>query len=521
MNPQQLWQQAEQLKNSGREREAQSLYEQLLPLPDWALPAHIRLADVALALHQLREATRHTLAAYEVREPDPFFNDALCDVLMRTGELERAVQCLELAGRLDCQDATVWAAMGRRALDQALPQYAAPLLERARKLGLKSPLLDYLLGQAEVYLGNTDAAEKALESSISRDPLFGPAHRALAKLRKQVPGNNHVDRLRKLLGRMEKSHPHRPFFCYALFKELDDLGDSKAGWGALQKGMQLRRAQVQYSSKADAARFEQLLSVVDDSEAKAAEHDGPVPIFIVGMPRSGTTLLERILGAHEQVKDAGELTDFTCQLRWMCDLFGPVHPDLALIRAAEGTNWHELGRRYLDHTQWHADGKPFYTDKLPSNFLNVGYIAKALPQAKILHVTRDPMDVCFSNLKELFGEAYPHSYDQVEMAEHYLRYRKLMSHWHKAFPGRVLDVSYAGLVNEPERVARDVLSFCGLPWQDGIVAIENRSDAVATASSVQVREPIHNRFVGQWKAYEEHLKPLRDALERAGQLKPD
>lgn len=518
LHPRQLWQQAEQLQRSGGERNAVSLYEQLIPLPDWALLAHIRLAELALKRQQQRLATQHALAAFAVRERDAAINEALCDVLMRTGELERAVQCLDLAHQMDCADPTVWASLGRMASEQALPQYAVPLLQQAKTLGLKSPLLDYLLGQAQQQLGHVDAAEATLEEALVLDPLFGPAHRALAKLRKQNPAKNHVDRLRHVRGRMPTSHPLMPFVCYALFKELDDLGDRDAAWDALKLGMQLQRTQLQYSAQADAELFEQLLSVKPEPAMTELEHTGPVPVFIVGMPRSGTTLLERILGAHEQVKDAGELTDFNCQLRWMCDKFGPALLDLPLARAAMTTDWHELGQRYLDHTQWRADSRPFYTDKFPANFLNVGFIAKALPQAKILHMTRDPMDVCFSNLKELFVNAYPHSYDQTEMAQHYRQYRRLMSHWHEAFPGRVLDVDYAALVNAPERVARNVLSFCGLPWQDGIAAIENRSSAVATASSVQVREPIHNRFVAQWQSYEKQLQPLHDLLAKADQL---
>ena len=427
------------------------------------------------------------------------------------------MQCLELASRLDCADATIWAALGRMASEQALPQYAAPLLQRAKALGLQSAFLDYLIGQAVLYQGRADAAEAALEECLVRDPLFGPAHRALAKLRKQDQVKNHVDRLRNVLGRMGTAHPHQPFVCYALFKELDDLGDHDAAWLALAQGMQLRRAQLQYSAEADAALFEQLQSVTFEP-VSGFEPTGPAPIFIVGMPRSGTTLLERILGSHAQVKDAGELTDFNCQLRWMCDQFGPARLDLPLAKAAMAVDWRELGQRYLEHTQWHAGDKQFYTDKLPANFLNVGFIVNALPQAKILHMTRDPMDVCFSNLKELFADAYPHSYDQTEMAQHYLRYRRLMSHWHQTFPGRVLDVDYAELVTAPDQVARDVLSFCGLPWQDNVAAIEKRSGAVATASSVQVREPIHNRFVAQWRPYAKPLQPLHDLLANAGLL---
>jgi hypothetical protein len=250
------------------------------------------------------------------------------------------------------------------------------------------------------------------------------------------------------------------------------------------------------------------------------DDDGPQPIFIVGLPRSGTTLLERILGGHPDIADAGELRDFGAQLRWMTELPGPNAPDAALIAAAEDIDHAELGRRYLAHTRWHAGGKPLYTDKLPANALLVGLIARALPEAKVIHVSRAPMDACFSNLKELFGEAYPHSYDQGEMARHYLRHRALMAHWNVAFPGRIHAVSYEALVEDPEAVARGVFDYLGLAFDPSSVDVDKRAGAVATASTAQVREPIHARFVGQWRRYADHLQPTRDILEQAG-LDPD
>ena len=284
---------------------------------------------------------------------------------------------------------------------------------------------------------------------------------------------------------------------------------------ALESGMRARRAQVAFDPAAEADLFEALHAVAPDLE-RGHVGEGPQPIFIVGLPRSGTTLLERILGGHPQVADAGELRDFTAQLRWGTALPGTNELDAPLVRAASRIDFAELGERYLSHTRWHARGKPFYTDKLPANFLNVGFIAQALPGAKILHMSRAPMDACFSNLKELFGPAYPHSYDQGEMADHYVRYRALMAHWHAAFPRRILDVSYEALAAEPERVAREVLAFCGLPWDDAVLAPEQRTGAVATASTAQVREPIHGRFVGQWRRYERQLQPLRERLEARG-----
>jgi hypothetical protein len=243
---------------------------------------------------------------------------------------------------------------------------------------------------------------------------------------------------------------------------------------------------------------------------------GATPIFIVGLPRTGSTLLERILGAHPMVAEAGELHDFIWEMRWVADLVGGPQLDLALADAAEAIDFCELGQRYLSKTQWRVRDTAFFTDKMPTNFLNVGYILAALPNARILHTVRDPMDTCFSNLKEYFAGGFTYSYDQEDVADYYSLYRRLMEHWHAAYPGRIHDVSYERLVADPLRVTSEVLDFCGLPQPEGGIPLEGRAGIVATASAVQVRQSIHARSVGQWRRYERYLGPLKARLEFHG-----
>lgn len=294
------------------------------------------------------------------------------------------------------------------------------------------------------------------------------------------------------------------------------MDDIEGAWQALVQGMEARRRQVAYDAVAEARLFDRLQARSVPATGVAVSTTAPTPIFIVGMPRSGTTLLEQILARHPHVQDAGELRDMLCQLRWVCDRVGGPHLDEALCVEAEQADMGLLGRRYLEKTAWRANGRAFFTDKMPANFLLVDHIARALPQARILHMVRDPMEVCFSNLKELFVDAYPHTYDQREMAAHFIRYRGLMRHWHSRHPGRILDISYEDLVRAPEAAARRVLDFCGLAWDPDVLAMGPRTSSVATASAAQVREPIHVRYVGQWRRYAHHLQPMQTALDEAG-----
>lgn len=513
LDPLNQWHQAERLRSARMPVEAAEAYRRLLAFPDWALPAHLRLSMVAAETGHVRAATQHALAAWSLApaEQDAALVEGVCRQLLAMGELEAGLACARLPVLADSSDPETLLAIASLLADFSFTEPSLAFLDGAHARGLDSAALHYRRGLARLYSGDEAGAEASLDACLQRDPAFFPALRVRAKLRRAVPGRNQLDPLRAAVAATPDTHPDAPLLYYTLFKELDELGDAEAAWTALETGMRLRRRQVTYDKDAEQALF-QRLHAVGPGAGEGATTRGAVPIFIVGQPRSGTTLLERMLGAHPSVADAGELRDFTTQLRWMTDVMGGPHLDLALVEAAAAIDFTELGHRYLGHTQWWAGERTHYTDKLPTNFLNVGYIAKALPQARILHMVRAPMDSCFSNLKELFAEAYPHSYDQREMADHFRRYRALMAHWHRAFPGRVLDVHYERLVAEPEAVAREVLAFCGLPWESAVVAPQERRAAVATASAAQVREPIHTRFVGQWRRYEAHLQPLREQL---------
>jgi hypothetical protein len=242
----------------------------------------------------------------------------------------------------------------------------------------------------------------------------------------------------------------------------------------------------------------------------------PTPVFIVGMHRSGTTLLEQMLDASPQVRGIGELYDFTSEMRYATDHHCRIPIDPTIVERAAGVDFAGVGRRYLDGVAWRLGAESHFTDKQPANFLNLGFIRSALPGAKILHLVRDPVETCFSNLRELFSDVNRHSYDQAELADYFLQYRRLMAHWHAAYPGAILDVEYARLTADPEPVMREVAAFCGVDYVDGMRSTASSKRAVSTASAIQVREEVAARKVPKWAPYAAHLKPLREALRRGG-----
>ena len=518
IDPLQAWQEAEHLMSAGQSEPAAVRYQQLIDLDGWQSPAALRLSTLAARSGRMRDAVAFALraSAPSQQDDDAALLEALTRQLFDLGEIEAGLACAQAPALSSAYDPDVLRGLGQALLSQSFPDLAETFLQRAQRIRDGGAPARYLLGLAAFYQGDEAEAERAWEAALQRNPMMPPVHRLLAKLRRQTPARNHIDRLRATVARMPQGHPEAPWLHYALFKELDDMDDIEGAWQALVQGMEARRRQVAYDAVAEARLFDRLQARSVPATGVAVSTTAPTPIFIVGMPRSGTTLLEQILARHPHVQDAGELRDMLCQLRWVCDRVGGPHLDEALCVEAEQADMGLLGRRYLEKTAWRANGRAFFTDKMPANFLLVDHIARALPQARILHMVRDPMEVCFSNLKELFVDAYPHTYDQREMAAHFIRYRGLMRHWHSRHPGRILDISYEDLVRAPEAAARRVLDFCGLAWDPDVLAMGPRTSSVATASAAQVREPIHVRYVGQWRRYAHHLQPMQTALDEAG-----
>jgi hypothetical protein len=240
------------------------------------------------------------------------------------------------------------------------------------------------------------------------------------------------------------------------------------------------------------------------------------PIFVLGQPRTGTTLVERIITSHSQVHSAGELQQLGLALRRLSNYRNPRRFSAELFAAALELDPGKIAGLYLQTTSKMRGGTPRYVDKLPQNFLMIPIILKALPNAKIIHVVRDPMDACFAAFKQLFADAYLHSYDQAEMARHHARYRRLMQVWRERFPGRFYDIGYEQIARDLEPNARALLDYLELPWEPACLNFHQQDGAVSTASAVQVREPAHTRSIGRWRRYESQLQPMVQALESAG-----
>jgi hypothetical protein len=424
------------------------------------------------------------------------------------------------AAALACAPAdadTLWA-VGRVHGKCDDPVAAGQHYQRAIDAGGTHPSLTFDLASTQFFTGHFLAAERTLDALLADAPGNGHALHLRSILRRQTANNNHVSDLEARLRSGFDDPTARAAALYALAKELEDLGQAQKSFAVLKEAAATKRRTLRHDAAAERASIAAIRGrwTADAMQAASPGHDEEGPIFIVGMPRTGTTLVERMLGRHSEVRSAGELLDFGQSLAAAARRAQAAHPDLSLVEASLLLDFAALGRDYIAGAREAAGGSRWFVDKMPVNYIYCGLIRKALPRARIVHLVRDPLDTCYAIFKTQFNQAYPFSCDLDELADYYITYHRQMQHWHAAMPGEILDVRYEDLVTDLEPQARRLLDWCGLDWQDAVLSPAANDAPSTTASAAQVREPVHARSVGAWRTHEAALAPLRFRLLEAG-----
>ncbi|WP_374528306.1 sulfotransferase [Novosphingobium sp.] len=369
----------------------------------------------------------------------------------------------------------------------------------------------YDLGISCIAVGDFARAESLLEQVIALRPDDWDAWANRSTIRKATSESNHVDALKAMYGRAGGNPDCRIALGFALAKELEDLGEYAQAFEYLAEAAQVRRQRLSYSVAQDAATMEMIAAAFPATEVTRDPRAGP--IFILGLPRSGTTLVDRILSSHSAVESLGEIQDFALAL---VGLAGQSGDKRDLIKASAAMDHASLGAEYLRRISERRARGPYVIDKTPLNFLYIGLIARALPSARIVHVRRGAMDSAYAMFKTLFRMGYPFSYAQDDLAKYCIAYRKLMAHWRAALPGRLIEIDYEVLVADQEAESRRLVAACGLEWQDKCLSFHRNATPVTTASAAQVRSPIHDRSIGLWYKYRAQLAPLVQAFTDAG-----
>ena len=300
-------------------------------------------------------------------------------------------------------------------------------------------------------------------------------------------------------------------------KELEDLGRYDDAIEALDTGARAYRGTVDYDSDAELSAQEDIRSVFSGETlgALAPGYGKEQPVFIVGMPRSGTTLVERMLSGHSQLVSIGEFTEFPRLYGIRLGEQFARDKSRTPSEASLDIDFAELGRAYCQAARELAGEAPVFVDKLPYNFLYCGYILAALPNARLIHVRRHPLDTCYAVYKTLFFGAYSFSYDLDELADYYISYHRHMAHWQAVLPGKILDVAYEALVREPEAQLKRIIDWCDLPWEASVLDFHRQEGPSMTASAMQVRRPVYTDSIDSWRRAEARFAPLKARFEAA------
>lgn len=475
---------------------------------------------VGLAGLQAKDRSTAFAAFQSVVKLDPDHAAAwaqLARMYMQEGQVNKADAALRETRRIRPTDPVVLDLIGMVLSQMGEYDVAKAFFARANTTRPDHP--PYMLNLANnlVYHGETDTADVIFRDVIRIQPDTPQAHWALAGSQKATD-TTHIQQMQALADRHVDNPRARAFYLYGIGKEYEDLQDWDNAFSAFSAAAAARRATVEYDETAEAEMFASLEDIYtrDWLDSLPDGSPDPSPIFVLGQPRTGTTLVERIITAHSQVHSAGELQQFGLALRRLARYSNPKRFTAELFHMASSVEPRKLGNMYLQTSRRMRGDTPRFVDKLPQNYLMIPLILKALPNARIVHLVRDPMDACFASFKQLFADAYLHSYDQREMARHHVRYRHLMAVWRERFPGRFFDISYEDTARDLEPNARALVDYLGLPWEDACLEFHRQDTAVSTASAVQVREPAHTRSIGRWRRYASQLQPMIEELGKAG-----
>lgn len=486
-----------------------------------ALAAWRVLAECNLAGSAFTEAIGVLDRALEQAGPDRDFKARFL--------VEKAFACAQIGRNAEAFAATDQA-LGLRVADPMLLAHlgvalliigvydkAMPVLERAQRLNPADGDLLNLTGDCQSIMGQAKRAETSFTQAFTRHGNLAAAY-ALSRLRRWSAADNHIDRLRS-------AAPGNPLDAsrvgYALFKELDDLGRYDEAWSWLERAAAAARSMGGWSDAQERA-------IVDAWErdfppsgfaatGEGTPRPGPRRIFVIGLPRSGTTLVERILAAHPRVQALGELQAFGLATKRLSGVKSPHLLDPQVVAAAAALDPAAIAERYDRETGYlHAPGKAWVIDKLPHNSDYAGLIRRVFPDAVIIHVTRDPMDSLFGAYRLLFAGPHRWSYALGDLVAHYVNYRRLMAHWSACLGPSLIEVRLEDLIDDPAGQIPRLLERAGIPFDPRCLAPHRAEGPVMSASNAQVRAPINAEGVGKWRRYERQLEPLRRRLDELG-----
>jgi len=426
------------------------------------------------------------------------------------------IAAYKAATKLEPNNPEAWAGLGNAYSAAMYPDKSVEAFVRATQLNPELPGVQSGYAHALKTIGDQAGALKAFRAAIAVKPGFGQAYWSMANLKIFRFDESEVEEMLRQVQRDDLPEADAISIHFALGKAFEDKKDYDNAWHHYHTGNQTQRMTVSYDPGELEYRFKKTRDVFSQeflAERSGNGYEAPDPIFIVGLPRSGSTLVEQILASHSQVEGTAELP----VIGRLANSIGRYRTDTVRYPKSvvdlRKKDWRGYGMQYMEESQRYRETeRPFFTDKLPNNFPFVGLIHLILPNAKIINARRHPFDSCLGGYKQLFGQGQNFTYDMLDLAHYYQQYDETMKHWHEVLPGKVLDVHYEETVTDLESQVSRILDHCGLDFEESCVRFHETKRAVNTASSEQVRQPIYTGALGKWRHYEKNLDLWQDQL---------
>jgi tetratricopeptide (TPR) repeat protein len=504
------------LKAQGENEAAITNFHQAIALKPQHADAHRNLADLLQALKRDEEAIDHYQTALTIRPDYAEACNNLANTLQKLGRSQEAVDYYRRAIALKPSYAHAHYNLGDMLLTLRRHEEAIKHFENAIAIDPSLAAAHHHLGIGLQTLGRLEDAARAYERAVELAPQQAQFHINLANARPFHAGDPRLAAMETLLDDATLSDDDRIVLHFALAKAFADLEQHQRSFRHLIDGNALKRRQVSYVEADTLQIFSSVQKVISGPLLTERRGGDPArePVFVIGMARSGTTLIEQILASHSQVYGAGELEDFGHAVSNFAQSKGNCEGILELLPRLSGDDLRQIGADYLTRIRAGAGAAERIVNKMPSNFVFAGLIHLVLPNARIIHARRNPLDTCFSCFSLLFSGNQPYAYDLGELGRYYRAYDRLMTHWRSVLPeGVMIEVNYEDLVGDLETHARRIIAHCGLNWEAACLSFYKTQRPVRTASSAQVRQPIYRSSIGRWRPYREQLLPLLAALE--------
>lgn len=503
------------LKRRGEHELARNKANQLLvQFPQCIASLHLNY-QLAMAESNFTGAESHLSAALNILPDHPVLLLGQAQLSLSRYQYAAAVKLAEKVAAIYAgADTTFLAAISKIIMQAEQPALAIPVYQRMLAVEPDNTHVKHQLALCHFFTNQPQKAYTLLDEVITKTPNNAGAIHLRSALQTYTDKHNHIDNLKRLVTDASGQHPA---IYYALAKELEDIADYKESFAMLKQGAALMRKQLSYNEAAELKSIADIIKSTANITVDSVAQDNSGPIFIVGMPRTGTTLVERVLTQHDDVYSVGELSLFPQLLASMAQQYLTQHKSVGSLHdAALQLDFAELGRRYTAAVAEISGGKSYTLDKLPVNFLYCGFIKKALPNARIIHLSRNAMDSCYAIFKTLFINAYSFSYDLDELANYYITYKNIMAHWHEVMPGMILDIHYEDMVNDAAETTKRLVQWCGLTYTPELLEFHKADSVSTTASAAQVRKPIYTSSVEKWRNVETELAALQFKLKQAG-----